>query len=74
MVDLMPTCDKLRDRSERILGAIANLTPEDSREILARAGDLKTAIIMTKRAVSPETARQLLKENGGIVRRALNAQ
>ena len=42
-----------------------------SRFTMDQAGDLKTAIIMTKRAVSPETARQLLQKNGGIVRRAL---
>ena len=72
MVDLAPTCDKLADRAQRILGLVADLTPEESRRALALAqGDLKTALVMTKRAVSIETARALLKENHGVVNAVL---
>ncbi len=68
MVDLSPTCDKLADRAERILGRVSDLTPEESRRVLDRAQrDLKTAIVMTKRAVSIETARELLRQNDGVI-------
>ena len=74
MVDLMPTCDKLIDRAERILGMVSDLSPEESRQALTQAqGDLKTAIVMTKRAVSYETARQLLQDNNGVVNAAIQA-
>jgi len=72
MVDLLPTCDKLVDRAQRILSLVSNLTPQESKQALEQAqGDLKAAIVMTKRAVSLETARQLLKNNHGIVNKAL---
>ena len=72
MVDLMPTCDKLIDRSERILSIVSDLSPSKSQQALQNAnGDLKAAIVMTKRAVSLETARQLLEENRGQVNKAL---
>lgn len=74
MVDLLPTRDKLVDRAERILGIVADLSLEQSQDALQQAhGDLKTAIVMTKRAVSIETARQLLMNHDGIVNKALNA-
>lgn len=72
MVDLTPSCQKLIDRAQRILCAITNLSPSESESMLNKAqGDLKTAIIMTKRAVSYETARQLLAHHQGNVRNAL---
>ena len=72
MIDLAPTCDKLADRAQRILGLIADLPPEESRKALDRAqGDLKTALVMTKRAVSIETARALLKKNKGVLNAVL---
>ncbi len=72
MIDLAPTCDKLSDRAQRILGLIADLPPEESRKALDRAqGDLKTALVMTKRAVSIETARALLKKNKGVLNAVL---
>ncbi len=71
MVDLTPTCAKLNDRARRILMETTGISSEESRRLLAAAGDLKTAIVMSKRAVSRETARRLLVENGGVVRLAL---
>lgn len=72
MVDLAPTCDKLIDRAERILGIVCDMTPEEGRRALDNAqGDLKTAIVMTKRAVSIETARELLRQNGGVINEVL---
>jgi N-acetylmuramic acid 6-phosphate etherase len=72
MIDLTPSCQKLIDRAQRILCAITNLSPEDSIQKLQEAqGNLKVAIVMTKRAVSYETARQLLDKHHGNVRNAL---
>jgi N-acetylmuramic acid 6-phosphate etherase len=71
MVDLTPTCAKLNDRAQRILMETTGLSREDSSRLLTAAGDVKTAIVMSKRAVSKETARQLLVENDGIVKLAL---
>jgi N-acetylmuramic acid 6-phosphate etherase len=72
MVDLVPTCDKLRDRAERIILALTDLSPAAARACLAEAGDLKTALVMSKRAVSRDTARRLLAANGGAVGKALS--
>ena len=72
MVDLALTCEKLIDRAERILEIVSDLTPEESRRALDNAqGDLKTAIVMTKRAVSIETARELLRQNDGVINKVL---
>ena len=72
MVDLALTCEKLIDRAERILEIVSDLTPEESRQALDNAqGDLKTAIVMTKRAVSIETARELLRQNDGVINKVL---
>ena len=72
MIDLAPTCEKLIDRAERILEIVSDLTPEESRRALDNAqGDLKTAIVMTKRAVSIETARDLLRQNDGVINKVL---
>jgi N-acetylmuramic acid 6-phosphate etherase len=75
MVDLKPSCAKLQDRAERILTETTGLNPHDCGKALEEAeNDLKTAIVMTKRAVSLETARDLLLRNNGVVRDALSAQ
>lgn len=72
MVDLTPSCQKLEDRAQRILGTMSDLSPQACAQKLHDAqGDLKTAIIMTKRAVSYETARQLLGQYNNNVRHAL---
>jgi N-acetylmuramic acid 6-phosphate etherase len=75
MVDLKPSCAKLLDRAERILAETTELDPEASSEALKAAeNDLKTAIVMTKRAVSLETARCLLQKHNGVVKNALSEQ
>ena len=75
MVDVRPMSAKLHDRSRRILSALTGITEDDATEAIERSGnDLKTAIIHKKRAVSIETARELLNRNNGIVRAALEDQ
>ncbi len=72
MVDMMPTCDKLRDRAERIISTLTGLSAAESRNALKCAdNELKTALVMVKRAVTKETARQLLLKNDYIVKKAL---
>lgn len=74
MVDLRATNKKLIDRSIRILIAFTDL-PRDEAETVLEAchGELKTAIVSVKRNVSPERAEELLKQEGGHLRRALDA-
>lgn len=75
MVDLAPSCAKLHDRAERILSSLTGLPQTECRLAMEAAGnDLKTAIVMAKRAVSPETARRLLARNNGAVKKALMDQ
>jgi N-acetylmuramic acid 6-phosphate etherase len=72
MVDVRPSNAKLRDRTRRILGALTGLSEDEADAAITGAdGDLKLAIVQTKRAVSKETARRLLDNNDGVVRRAL---
>jgi len=75
MVDVQPMSAKLHDRARRILGALTGLSETEAATVIEAAGnDLKTAIVQTKRAVSVETARDLLKKHNGVVRSALEDQ
>ena len=75
MVDVQPMNAKLHDRARRILGALTGISEDEAALAIEQAGnDLKTAIVQTKRAVSTEKARELLKNNKGIVRKALEAR
>ena len=70
MVDLRATNDKLTDRAIRIMIEISpELTREDAAGLLNTArGELKAAIVMEKRGVNLDTAKQLLDEHNGILR------
>lgn len=72
MVDLRATNEKLVDRSIRILMAFTNLSREEAEPVLVSCnGELKTAIVHVMRGVSPETARELLKQTQGHLRQVL---
>lgn len=72
MVDLRATNVKLKARSVRIVSAITGLSDEQSAEQLSRCnGEVKTAIVATKRAVEPSDARALLERAEGKLRVAL---
>ncbi|MCH9654663.1 MAG: N-acetylmuramic acid 6-phosphate etherase [Planctomycetes bacterium] len=72
MVDLRATNNKLVNRSLRILMGFTNLPREEAETVLEECnGELKTAIVHAKRGVSPETARELLKEKDGHLRQVL---
>ncbi len=74
MVDLTATCDKLRDRSCRILVETAGVSYNEAAEIMERAGGhVKLAIVMARTGRDRASAERLLEENGGHVREALAA-
>jgi N-acetylmuramic acid 6-phosphate etherase len=72
MVDLQVTCEKLRDRGERILESLLGIGRAEAAELLDRAGGhVKTALVMGRLGVDVEEARRRLEEAGGVVTRVL---
>ncbi len=68
MVDLQVTCEKLRDRGERILSELLNLDQPAAAALLDRAsGDVKTAIVMGHLGIDREEALKRLDAVGGVV-------
>ena len=72
MVDLNATNEKLRDRSERIVMEITDLTRAKARALLCKSkGKVKTAIVMYFRKASYEQAVQILNESNQSLRKAI---
>jgi N-acetylmuramic acid 6-phosphate etherase len=72
MVDLRRTNAKLEDRARRIVAAAGGVPPDEAERLISLAGgDVKTAIVMARRGVSAEAARERLASAKGHVRRAL---
>jgi N-acetylmuramic acid 6-phosphate etherase len=72
MVDLVATCDKLRDRACRILVETTGLGYDEAGDAIAAAhGSVKAAIVMVKAGVALEEAESRLEKSGGFVRLAL---
>jgi N-acetylmuramic acid 6-phosphate etherase len=70
MVDLQVTCEKLRDRGERILIETLGLDRAEAEELLESAGGhVKTALVMESNDVDAAEARRLLDEVGGVLAR-----
>ena len=68
MVDLQVTCEKLRDRGERILSELLNLDQPAAAALLGRAsGDVKTALVMGHLGIDREEALKRLDAAGGVV-------
>ncbi|MHB1169491.1 MAG: N-acetylmuramic acid 6-phosphate etherase [Longimicrobiales bacterium] len=68
MVDLQVTCEKLRDRGQRILVETLGVERSDAAALLERAnGHVKTAIVMGRLDVDDEEARRRLQEAGGVI-------
>jgi len=75
MVDLRATNKKLEDRSERIIAEVCELTREQARALLDRAGGtVKIAIVMHFVGGSREDAERALERAGGVIRRAVNRE
>ncbi len=69
MVDLKAWNDKLVDRSERIVMETTGLERAHARQVLVAAkGEVKAAIVMARRSVELDEARQLLREHEGRLR------
>jgi N-acetylmuramic acid 6-phosphate etherase len=72
MVDLQVTCEKLRDRGERILEAMLGLGREEAGALLERSGGhVKTALVMGRLGIDADEARRRLEEAEGMVSRVL---
>ena len=72
MVDLRATNEKLRDRSERIVIEVCDVSRDEARDLLQRAGGVvKTAIVMHFLNTSGEEAERALAQAGGVIRKAV---
>ena len=72
MVDLKATNAKLRDRSERIVVEVCNVSRDEARSLLEAAGKrVKTAIVMQKLGVDRDAAEHALEAAGGVIRRVV---
>jgi N-acetylmuramic acid 6-phosphate etherase len=71
MVNVQPRNEKLRDRARRIVRDASGLDDETAAGLLTEAGDVRTAIVMAKRKISKQEARDLLEAAGGSVGKAL---
>lgn len=72
MVDLQVTCEKLRDRGERILIETLGLERPEAAVLLERAGGhVKTAIVMGRLHVDAAEARARLDAEGGLIGRVV---
>ena len=72
MVDLRATNIKLKARSVRIVATITGLNEQQAAEQLVQCdGEVKTAIVATKRTINATSARDLLSRSEGKLRQAL---
>jgi len=72
MVDLQVTCEKLRDRGERILVETLGLPRPRAAALLEEAaGHVKTALVMERRGVGREQAHALLDQADGVIARVV---
>jgi N-acetylmuramic acid 6-phosphate etherase len=74
MVDLMPSNEKLRIRSRRILRELTGADDALAAQILSQCdGHLKPALVVALTGVEPNMAQTLLDAHGGQVRSAVKA-
>jgi N-acetylmuramic acid 6-phosphate etherase len=72
MVDLQTTNQKLMHRSQRMIRDLTGIAADQAAALLERCGgDLKTAIVVQQRGVSPPQAQRMLAAAGGQLRAAL---
>ncbi len=71
MVNVQPTNDKLVDRARRIIASIADVSYDEASRLLAEAGSVRTAILMSKRKLSRTDAEAKLSAAKGRLRTAL---
>jgi N-acetylmuramic acid 6-phosphate etherase len=74
MVDLMPSNEKLRIRSRRILRELTGVDDAAATQILSQCdGHLKRALVVALTGADPDKAQTLLDAEGGQVRSAVKA-
>lgn len=72
MVDLQVTCEKLRDRGERIITKTLGVDRDRAASLLeAAGGHVKTALVMGKKDVDGDRARELLADAEGSLTRVM---
>lgn len=72
MVDVQPKSAKLRDRAKRIVSHIAEVNVQTAYELLQESDwDVKASIVMAKKGLSLEDAKELLIKSNGFLREAL---
>ena len=72
MVDVVATNNKLRARALRLVMQLAQIDERRAAEVLALAGGrVKVAVVMVRRDLDPEAAKQCLQINGGSLRACL---
>jgi N-acetylmuramic acid 6-phosphate etherase len=75
MVDLRATNNKLKDRSERILMEVCEVTRDEAKTLLAESGGtVKTAIVMHFLGVPRDEAERRLEAGGGVIRRVVKRE
>ena len=73
MIDLMPTNEKLKDRAIRIVAEIADTNASTALTTLLECNwHVKVAIMMIKCKLTQDEAKEALRKNCGVLRRALN--
>ena len=74
MIDLMPTNEKLKDRAIRIVAEIADTNASTALTTLLECNwQVKVAIMMIKCKLTQDEAKEALRKNCGVLRRALNS-
>ena len=72
MIDLKATNEKLKDRAIRIVAEIAGAKHTEALKVLLECNwSVKVAILMIKCKLSQNDAKELLRKNCGVLRRAL---
>ena len=74
MVDLQATCEKLKDRGERILMTVLDVDRSRASDLLEAAGGrVKIALVMERRGVGVDAAGRLVEEAEGLLARVLGS-
>ncbi len=72
MIDVTPTCNKLIDRSNRIISSICKISIAKANEYRIKANNkVKIACVMYKKQCTKEEAEYLLKQHNGILRKVI---
>jgi N-acetylmuramic acid 6-phosphate etherase len=71
MVNVQPRNEKLRDRATRIVAESTGLEYPRAKDLLASAGDVKTAIVMSRLGLTREEAEGCLLRHRGVLAEVL---